>query len=98
MSAPHVERLQMGAGAVLTFKEAARLLPLRDADARRFLWNHNCVRVLEGRRVVVWALVIEALRTAAAPGDDAPDEDELDTRSARLGRVTTRAKRLRIRS
>lgn len=57
----------MGAGAVLTVAEAAALLPIADAAARRWLRAEGLVSQLEGRAVVVWAAVLSALRAGAEP-------------------------------
>lgn len=63
----HRDRLAMGAGAVLTVAEAAALLPVADADARRWLHGAGLVRRLAGRAVVVWADVHDALRSSDGP-------------------------------
>jgi hypothetical protein len=63
-SASSTARRQLGAGAVLTVAEAARLLPFREADAVRWLHERKLARPvpgLPGRRVVRWLDVLDAL-------------------------------------
>ncbi len=58
----HEERLAQGLGAIYSVKTAAALLPIGDTDARRWLHQNGLVRQMEGRPVVCWAGVVEALR------------------------------------
>jgi hypothetical protein len=62
VSARRDDRLAMGAGAVLSLKDAASMLPLADQEARAWLHERNLVCSIRGRRLVVWADVLEALR------------------------------------
>ena len=66
------ERLRQGVGAVLTVRRAAELLPLNDADARRWLREKRLVRVVLGTEVVVWAEVLEALSSSSGSTGDSP--------------------------
>ena len=63
----HRDRLALGAGAVLTVSEASALLPVADCDARAWLRRLGLVRYLEGRQVVCWQDVIDALRRGESP-------------------------------
>lgn len=54
----------MGLGAVLPVAAAAALLPLGDSEARAWLHDRRLIRHIAGRRCVIWADVIEALRGA----------------------------------
>ncbi len=56
------ERIHLGASGVFALSKAAKLLPLRDSDARGWLRQKGLVLNLEGREVVVWGDVVEALR------------------------------------
>ena len=62
-SATHRDRLALGAGALLTLNEAARLLPMSSGDARLWLRDSRLVVDLDGRPVVVWGDVLNHLRT-----------------------------------
>ncbi len=64
----HQHRLAQGAAAVLSEAQAVALLPMNDGEARRWLRRSGLVRKLEGRRVVVWGSVPEAIKS----GDDGP--------------------------
>ncbi len=56
-------RTSLGAAAVLSVTEAARLLPWRDAEARAWLREKGLVRAVPGKRpVVLWSEVLDALR------------------------------------
>ncbi len=72
-SARHRERLTLGTAAVLTVAEAAALLPVCDAEARRWLRARGLVRSLVGRDVVIWGDIPDALREdASAPATPPP--------------------------
>jgi hypothetical protein len=58
---PQFDRMTLGSAAVLSLSTAARLLPVRDADARMWLRARGLVRHLEGREVVIWGDVLDAL-------------------------------------
>lgn len=60
------DRLSMGVGAILPLAVAAALLPLADSEATDWLRGKGLVREIAGRRCVIWADVIDALRH----GDD----------------------------
>jgi len=60
-------RLALGAAAVVSVTEAARLLPGREADCRKWLRTEGLVRFVMGRPVVVWGDVLEALRLSNKP-------------------------------
>ncbi len=55
-------RRQLGGAAILSVAEAARLLPIREADAAMWLAANDLIRDLDGRRVVVWSDVVARLR------------------------------------
>lgn len=74
----------MGSGAVLTVAEAAALLPVADADARRWLHGAGLVRRLAGRPVVVWADVHDALRRGDSPQEPATTRAPLNLRRVKL--------------
>lgn len=68
-------RLELGAAAILSVVTAVALMPLAEADARRWLEEHGLVHDLAGRRVVIWGDVLEALRShppASAPPPSGP--------------------------
>ena len=51
------------------------LLPLNDADARRWLREQGLIRTILGAEVVVWAEVLEALsRSEGALPEDPPPQ------------------------
>lgn len=54
-------RASLGSAAVLSVREAARLLPGREAAARQWLRDAGCVRLLLGVEVVTWGDVLRAL-------------------------------------
>ena len=58
----HRDRLLQGTGAVYSVTTAASLLPVSDQEARAWLQEQDLIRELNGRRVVVWADVLDALR------------------------------------
>lgn len=62
----------MGLGAILSLDEAAELLPIADADARRWLVDAGCVRDLNGRKTVSWLRVVEAWDTLPLHSTKAP--------------------------
>lgn len=64
-SARTLQRLALGAAAVLPVALAADPLPIADDEARRWLRDHGLVRNLAGREVVVWGDVLDALREGA---------------------------------
>ncbi len=57
------DRLTLGNAAIVTVSTAARLLPVRDSEARMWLRARNLIHVLDGREVVLWgevyALILE---------------------------------------
>ena len=63
----HRDRLIMGRGAILSVQSAVGLLPVADAIARSWLVERGLVGYLAGRRVVVWAEVMDALRAGDTP-------------------------------
>jgi hypothetical protein len=75
------DRLSLGLGAVMSFSAAVRLLPVSDAEARRWLRARGLVCLLCGREVVRWWDVLQALKA----GDD-PSEGSAPS-SAPLPRV-----------
>jgi hypothetical protein len=62
----HLHRLALGAAAVLPEAQAIALLPMNDGEARRWLRYNDLVHDLEGRRVVVWGEVLEAITKSDA--------------------------------
>ncbi|MBN1335496.1 MAG: hypothetical protein JXB39_06000 [Deltaproteobacteria bacterium] len=62
-------RASLGPAAVLSLRDAARLLPGREADARRWLRDAGVVRVFLGAEVVTWGDVIRALPPAPVDGE-----------------------------
>jgi hypothetical protein len=63
------KRLALGRAAVLSVTEAASLLPLREADAIRWLRERRLVRTFPGttREVVRWGDVYEAIAAGDEP-------------------------------
>ena len=55
-------RLKLGGAAVLSLEEAAEYVPISDAAAKAWLIDHGLVLDLDGRRVVIWGDVLDALR------------------------------------
>ena len=55
-------RLQLGAAAVLSVTEAARLIPGRESEVRKWLRVEGLIRYLMGKPVVIWGEVIDALK------------------------------------
>ena len=55
------KRRETGLGAVYPLAEAVALLPMSDADARRWLREQGLVANIDGRDVVAWHRVTEAL-------------------------------------
>jgi hypothetical protein len=60
------KRLAMGLGALLPVAEATALLPMSDADGRRWLRREGLVGDADGREVVAWCRVVEAPYKAEA--------------------------------
>ena len=60
-------RLALGDAAILSLSAAAELLPIREADARRWLRARGLVRQMDGRDVVLWRDVTEAIRAGDPP-------------------------------
>ena len=61
-SGRHQDRLALGDAAILPIAQAVALMPMSDHDARRWLRGRGLVLDLDGRSVVVWADVLDALR------------------------------------
>lgn len=59
-----VLRHVVSADALLTVSQAARLLPMHDAEARAWLRREGLIRSWEGREVVRWGDVLDALPAA----------------------------------
>lgn len=62
-----LRRERLGEAAVFSLSGAAELLPLADADARRWLRDLGIVRHLGGRELVIWGDVVNAIRDGDAP-------------------------------
>lgn len=60
-------RLALGEAAVFSLTDAAELLPIRETDARRWLRSRGLVRQLEGRDVVTWRKVLDAIEAGDEP-------------------------------
>ena len=75
MAAPDVReaRLALGRAAVLPVSRAAALLPLRDSEAREAIEAAGIVRLLAGKRVVVWGDVLDCVLTAEQEREPAPN-------------------------
>lgn len=58
-------RLRLGEAAVFSLNRAAELLPLGDGEARAWLEARGLVRHVNGRAVVVWRDVLQALGEGA---------------------------------
>lgn len=58
-------RLLLGVAALLPLADAAALLPMGDGAARRWLRERGLVRDLDGRAVVRWLDVLDALDPGA---------------------------------
>ena len=58
MSVRDLDRLILGASALLSISRAAELLPVSDAEARRLIEDAGIIRRLAGRRVVLWSEVV----------------------------------------
>lgn len=56
-----LQRLVVSSSAVLSAGQAARLLPIAERDARRWLRRRGLIRDLDGRSVVVWGDVVREL-------------------------------------
>jgi hypothetical protein len=54
-------RLRLGEAALFSLNRAAELLPFADGEARAWLEARGLVRHVNGRSIVVWREVIEAL-------------------------------------
>lgn len=84
-------RRELGAAAVLPVVRAVELLPLAEADARRWLTEQGLVRDLAGRRVVIWGDVLDALRRGPPVEGAEPEPARGEPRgTARLPRVRLR--------
>ncbi len=55
-------RLRQGEAAVLSVTEAARLIPGREADVRKWLRAQGLVRYLMGKPVVIWGDILDTLK------------------------------------
>lgn len=58
-------RLALGEAAVFSLNKAAELLPLGDGEARAWLEARGLVRHVNGRPIVRWRDVLEALDDGA---------------------------------
>lgn len=67
MSAAREARERLGMAAVLSVDHAAQLLPLDAAAARDWLRARGLIRHIEGRAVVRWGDVYEALGEVEVP-------------------------------
>ena len=56
-------RLALGPAALLSLSDAAGLMPMGDAAAKRWMQEQGIVRDLAGRRVVIWGDVLDRLRS-----------------------------------
>lgn len=65
MTSRRDERIALGAAAVVTVHEAVKRLPIADRDAEAFIRERGLIRALQGREVVIWGDVLDALRGAA---------------------------------
>lgn len=54
-------------GGILRFSAAVERLPMRDSAARRWLRSNALVGDLDGREIVCWPDVLDALRVREAP-------------------------------
>ena len=61
-SSRHLNRLALGEAAVLPLPQVVALIPMADHLVRRWLRNHDLVHDLDGRKVVIWADVLSAIR------------------------------------
>lgn len=62
----------MSSAEILTFREAVNRLPMRNAVARRWLRDSRLVSTVEGRELVIWSDVVEALRAVRQDVTPAP--------------------------
>lgn len=60
-------RAGQGRDEVVALRKAARRLPGREADIRRWLREQGLVRDLAGREVVVWGEVLDAMPKTTEP-------------------------------
>lgn len=65
-------RRQLGEAAVLTPAQAAQLLPWDDASAGEWLRRRGLVRRVDGREVVIWGDVLEAIRSGGQDASPPP--------------------------
>lgn len=79
-------RHEQGEAAIYSLREAARLLPGREAVNRRWLIDQGLVSELDGKRLVVWADVQERIRQLREPRRRQNARRKLE-RTERLGRV-----------
>ena len=70
------ERLSQGPGAVLSLTRAAELLPLSDAKARRWLRDEGLVRSLVAAEVVIWADVLDHIRSGGGAAQEPQEPQE----------------------
>jgi hypothetical protein len=83
-------RLALGAAAVMTPRQAAELLPWGDSSALQWLQSRGLVHVVDGRRVVIWGDVLDAIRGR-------PQDEQVPTPAIRLA-PAGKAERWRRRS
>ena len=87
-SSRNESRLNLGQAAIFSVAQAVGLLPLADREAKQWLIDHDLIRHLSGRRVVIWGEVLHAL---SSNEDDAASEPQttrnrqLPLRRANLG-------------
>jgi hypothetical protein len=57
----NLARRQLGEAAVFSLNQAAELLPWADSEVRQWLTDRGLVRHVNGRSIVRWRDVLEAL-------------------------------------
>ena len=77
-------RLAQGDAALFSLNRAAELLPLGDGEARAWLEARGLVRHVNGRPVVRWRDVLEALCDGAPPALVPPSTPPVNLPRVRL--------------
>lgn len=77
-------RRELGEAAVLTPAQAAQLLPWEDAAAAEWLRRRDLIRRVDGREVVVWGDVVEAVRQGDTATARSPTRAVTPLRRSRL--------------